>query len=175
MSALLRMLKYIPWTQEMCSEAMCNNPAEFFLIPDHFKTQKMCIKAVEKYPYNLGFVPDHFKTREMCIKPVEDEPETLELVPDHLKAQGMCERTVEKYPLILIFVPDWFVTQGQVKLWHDHCNDHEIIKWYDCYQKRKAKKAKIKDELMPIAWHPLRWWDWCMPEDEKKEIEKFWV
>ena len=22
---------------------------------------------------------------------------------------------------------------------------------------------------MPVAWHPSRWWDWCMTEDEKKE------
>ena len=21
---------------------------------------------------------------------------------------------------------------------------------------------------MRIAWHPSRWWDWCVPEDEKK-------
>ena len=24
---------------------------------------------------------------------------------------------------------------------------------------------------MSIAWHPKRWWDWCLPEDEKKEID----
>ena len=23
---------------------------------------------------------------------------------------------------------------------------------------------------MPIAWHPKRWWDFCMSEDEKKEV-----
>ena len=23
---------------------------------------------------------------------------------------------------------------------------------------------------MPIAWHPNRWWDCCVSEDEKKEI-----
>ena len=22
---------------------------------------------------------------------------------------------------------------------------------------------------MPVAWHPSRWWDWCMSEDEKKK------
>ena len=26
-------------------------------------------------------------------------------------------------------------------------------------------------DLMPVAWLSTRWWDWCMPEDEKKEIE----
>ena len=24
---------------------------------------------------------------------------------------------------------------------------------------------------MAIAWHPKRWWNWCLPEDDKKEIE----
>ena len=24
---------------------------------------------------------------------------------------------------------------------------------------------------MSIAWHPKRWWDWCLSEDEKKEID----
>ena len=24
---------------------------------------------------------------------------------------------------------------------------------------------------MPIVWHPYRWWDWRLSEDEKKEID----
>ena len=29
--------------------------------------------------------------------------------------------------------------------------------------------------LALIAWHPERWWDWCVDiEDEKKNIEKMW-
>ena len=28
---------------------------------------------------------------------------------------------------------------------------------------------------MAIAWDPNRWWDWCMSEDEKKEIEMIFV
>ena len=24
---------------------------------------------------------------------------------------------------------------------------------------------------MPVAWHPTRWWDWSIPEEEEKEIE----
>ena len=30
---------------------------------------------------------------------------------------------------------------------------------------------KISVELMSIAWHPKRWQNFCMSEDEKKEIE----
>ena len=24
---------------------------------------------------------------------------------------------------------------------------------------------------MHVAWHPKTWWDWCLIEDKKKEIE----
>ena len=28
---------------------------------------------------------------------------------------------------------------------------------------------------MSIAWHPKRWWDFCMSEVEKKEIEPLFL
>ena len=28
---------------------------------------------------------------------------------------------------------------------------------------------------MPVAWHLKRWWDWCMSEDEKKEINLMFI
>ena len=37
-------------------------------------------------------------------------------------------------------------------------------------KKGKAQKAKIKEELLPIAWHPDRVMDWCVPEYEKKIV-----
>ena len=40
---------------------------------------------------------------------------------------------------------------------------------------QKAQKAKIKEELLPIAWHPSRYLNWCISEDEKKETEKLWA
>ena len=30
---------------------------------------------------------------------------------------------------------------------------------------------KITEELMPVVRHPRRWWNFCISEDEKKEIE----
>ena len=50
----------------------------------------------------------------------------------------------------------------------DYYNDDELIKWYNGYKKRKAQKALIKEELMPITWHQSRYWDWFMSEDERK-------
>ena len=73
------------------------------------------------------------------------------------------------------YVPDWFVTQQQIKIRRDDdkcCNDHELIKWHKGYQKRKAQKASIKKEILPIPWHQSHCWDWCVSEGEKKETEK---
>jgi len=30
------------------------------------------------------------------------------------------------------------------------------------------------NELLPVAWHPNRWWDWCLDEEEKEVAEKLW-
>ena len=106
---------------------------------------------------------------------------------DDLKDQGICECFVHKNPCWNMFlinskpetcamiwwwmrhVPDWFVTQQLLRQWDDYYDDNGYIKWYDGYQKRKAQKAKIKEELMPIAWHPSRWWDWCPGRREKRD------
>ena len=52
-----------------------------------------------------------------------------------------------------------------------------VIKWHDGekQQERNAQKAQIKQELIPIAWHPSRYWDWCMSEDEKRDTEALWA
>ena len=28
---------------------------------------------------------------------------------------------------------------------------------------------------MPLAWHPNRWWDWCVLGDGKKEIDPMFI
>ena len=71
------------------------------------------------------------------------------------------------------------MTQQQKKkyLWdnNDDWYHNKIIEWYDGYRVRKGRKAQIKKDLMPIAWHPSRHWDWFMSENEKKDTEKFWA
>ena len=111
----------------------------------------------------------------MCDVAVMEDRYALEFVPDYRKSEKMCDKVVWEHPSSLQYVPDLFVTQEQVKSWHDNDNfydDNKIIEWYyKGHQKRKVQKAQIKKELMPITWHPSRWWDWCVPEDEKKETE----
>ena len=108
----------------------------------------------------------------MCKEAVRREPWSLEYVPDQYKTQEMCGKPVEKDLCLLEYALDWFVTHQKIKIWHDndyHSNDDRLIEWYKGYQKRKAQKAKIKEELLPVTWNPSRHWNWCMSGDEKKE------
>ena len=34
---------------------------------------------------------------------------------------------------------------------------------------------KLSEELMPIALHPKRWWNFCVSEDEKEEIDPIFI
>ena len=89
-------------------------------------------------------------------------PTSLEYVPDHFKTQEMCNEAAEEEPSSLRYVPDYFVTQQQIKIWHDEYYDgghwydwyDKFFVWYEGHQKQKAQKALIKEELLPIAWHP---------------------
>ena len=155
----------------------------------HLKTQEIFNEAVEEFPFLFAYAPDHFKTKEMCNKVVHIEPRSLAFIADHFKTQEMCDKAVRDDSSSLQFVPDWFVKREGLYIWHEdyydndggHCVDDDdgdkdkFFDWYDGYKKRKAQKTSIKEELLPITWHPSRYWDWCMSEDEKKETEKLWA
>ena len=104
---------------------------------------------------------------------------------DYLKTQEMCEKAVKDDSSSLQYVHDWFVTREWEYMWYDdyydddgdHGDDDDedrFFEWYDGYKKWKAQKVSIKEELLPIAWHPSRYWDWCVPQDEKKRNRKIW-
>ena len=154
----------------MCNEAVCREPYTLRYAPDHLKTQEMCEEVMRVMPTALPFIPDCLKTQEMCIKGFEVDPWQLYDVPGQYKTQQMCNKAVRMCPCLLNYAPYWFVTQGQLKIWHYdiyYCDDGKIIRWHEDHQKRKIQKAKIKEELLPIAWHPDRVMDWCMSEEEK--------
>ena len=169
-------------TQRMCDEAVRNIPCMMLFVIDHLKTMEICNEIMRIMPEALHRIPDRFKTQEMCKKAVEADPSNLKIVLGHFKSQEMCDKALRDDPFSLQYVPVWFVTREGLYMWYDDYydgdywvdDDDKFFNWYNGYQKRKAQKAQIKKELLPIAWHPLRWWDWCMPEHEKKEIQKLW-
>ena len=46
-----------------------------------------------------------------------------------------------------------------------------LLAWHIKSEKHKA----LKKELMPVAWHPERRYNFCMSKDEKKEIDPIFI
>ena len=44
-----------------------------------------------------------------------------------------------------------------------------LFTWHIEFGKGRELKKAFIEESMPLAWHLDRWWDWRMPEDEKKK------
>ena len=44
-----------------------------------------------------------------------------------------------------------------------------LLSWHTKFENRKALKKELYEELIPIAWHPNRWWDWCVPQRVRKK------
>ena len=77
----------------------------------------------------------------------------------HVKVKGGALRGNKdgsQLACVLLSIPD---TKKNKKYVDDYCNDDKLSEWYDGYKKRKAQKARIEEELMPIAWHPSKYWD----------------
>lgn len=47
----------------------------------------------------------------------------------------------------------------------------QLLAWHSEFEKRKTLKKEFNEELMPVLWHPKRWWESYFPEDQKIEIE----
>ena len=43
------------------------------------------------------------------------------------------------------------------------------------FEKLKALKKELNEELMPVTWHRNRSWDWCISEDERKGIDPMFI
>ena len=50
-----------------------------------------------------------------------------------------------------------------------------LLSWHIKFEKREELKKELSKELIPIAWHPNKWCDWCISEDEKKEIDPMFI
>ena len=46
-----------------------------------------------------------------------------------------------------------------------------LLASHNKFENPKVVEKDLSKELMPVAWHPTIWWDWCMSEDETKETD----
>ena len=91
----------------------------------------------------------------------------------------MCDEAVDDFRPTLNFVPDWFVTSKIIKkLFMSILNIHlncinldnnnldeddsgtiihvRVLAWHTKFEKHKALKKELNEELMTVVWHPNR-------------------
>jgi len=157
----------------------------FVEMPDQFKTREICEYVVNKDAEMFQYVPDRLVTTPMCKDAVFDDLRNLRFVPDHI-IPDVCgsvmqdikdfEEEVEKVADLIMQAAERGM-QAIERLdiyWEKEIEDTEnVFEWARKCQ-HKNKFNGIHAELLPVAWHPDRHWDWCMSEDEKSEISKLW-
>ena len=42
------------------------------------------------------------------------------------------------------------------------------------YHHKRRFAQRIHEELLPVAWHPERAWDWCFDEEQKQVAGQLW-
>ena len=57
-------------------------PFTFDAVPDRYKTQEMCDQAVSNDPFTLTHYLHIYKTQEMCHKAVDDFKPALKFIPN---------------------------------------------------------------------------------------------
>ena len=160
-------------TQEMCNEAVHIEPCSFQFFPDHLKTQKMYNEIMPIDPAAFFVFSTVLKLRR-CMKKQLRLPHGSFTMSFITLRHNKCVTVVKKNPFCWIYIPDWFVKLKE--MWYKgSVNDDELFTWYEGYKKRKAQKAKLKEESIPIAWHPARMQDWCMSEDERERITEIFA
>ena len=140
--------------------------------PDRHKTQRMCDEAIDDCLAALKFVPDWFVT----IKMLEKFHDALNATNDRLSFH----EDFSKVTFLANQMGILGVYLDKNNLDEDNNFDEDdpetiihvrILALRNKFEKRKTLKKDISKELMPVARHPTRCWDWCLSEDEKKEIE----
>ena len=169
----------------------------FFLfdcIPDQYKTQEISNLVVSLYPFLIVYCPDKSIIQKVCDKDVDDSLAALKLIPEQLVATKLIKNlytTLYVYKNILCFNEDFgdagFPCNGMGILSIDLNNINfdknfdeddsgniiliKLLAWKIKFEKRKALKGKVGEKLIPIAWNPKIQQNFCMSEDNKKEMQ----
>ena len=128
----------------------------------------------------------------MCDEPVDDGLAALKFIPDWCATSKLLEKfdhALDTNDSILFYNEDLdkvtYITEqrhilaidlDKINLDHDNNFDENdldtVIHWSGLVNLKNAKHLKkISKVLMPIAQHPKRWQNFCISEDEKKELE----
>ena len=190
-------IKFVPEChkiQEMYNKAVNRCFFVFNSISYQYKTQEMCDSVLSEDPFLIVYFLDKYITQKMCDDAVGDSLATLKLIPywpvtsKMIKGLFTALYADENILYFNEYSGNVVFSCNEIGILNIDLNNNNLdnnfdeddpdiiilirlLAWHIKFEKRKALKTKITEELIPITWHPKRWWNLCMPEDEKKEIE----
>ena len=87
-------------------------------------------------------------------------------------------------PVLHRLLPDWLILSIYYHIIIQELEDYIKLKLKEEEEEKEIIALKnmhkhkfyksLHEEVIQIAWHPDRYWNWCLTEDEKKEIQKLW-
>ena len=134
----------------MCDKAVDDSLATLKLIPDWFVTSKMIKKLYTALYADKNIL--YFNDDSGNVVLSRNETGILNIDLNNINLDNNFD---EDYPDTIILI--------------------RLLAWHIKFEKRKEFEKKISEELIPTAWHPKRWWNFCMSRDQKKEIESIFT
>ena len=131
----------------------------------------MCDKVVDDCLAALKFVPDWFVTSKMIkilFTSLYADENILYFNEDSGNVIFICKgMDILNIVLNNINLDDTSYDEDDA----DTIIHVRLLVWHIKLEKGKELQKRMSEELMPIAWHSKRRWNFCMSEDEKKDIE----
>ena len=131
----------------------------------------MSDKTVDDFLPTLKFVPDRFVTNKM-IEKLYDALFADDNIFFFDKDSGNVK--FSRNEIGILWVDLNYINLDDTNFYedvHKSVIQVRLSTWRNDLKQRKLFKKEISKESMPVAWHPTRWWDWCMPKGKKKKIE----
>ena len=163
----------------MCHKVVNKCFFVFDSVSDRNKTQEMCDTVISEDPSLIVYCPDKYKTQGMCDEAVDDCLTALKLVPDWFITSKMIEEI-----FIALYADEniLYFNEGSsdsvfncygmgihnIYLNNINLDNHfdegdpdpiiliRILGWHIKFEKRKELKEELSEEVMAVAWHPIR-------------------
>ena len=142
--------------------------------PNKHITQKMCDDAVDDFVRTLNFVSDWFVTSKM-IKILFPALYVDENILYFDKDFGNVVFNYNEMSILNIDLKNINLDNNFDEDDPGTFSHVRRLAWHIKFEKHKALKKELNEELMPVAWHSNRWRDWCVSEDEKKETDSMFI
>ena len=177
---------------KICHKAVSTYTFSMQLVSDQCRTQEMCDKAVNTCQVVHDFVPDRYVIQELSGKLVSKEPFMFKYSMTNINLKKCviellvlkCYLTVSINNNDIVFgdLGSKFVTffrnypiNNPINFDHDNLMIviQKLLVMLDLWLgiidlNNKACKEMTNGELLPVAWHLTRAWDFCILQDKKK-------